>query len=210
MTAPTSRYRSPRRDDAAAATRTAILDAARELFLARGYAAVTVPEIAKAARVATQTVYASAGGKSGVLTALLQPLLDDTSAATATAEARETADPRRVLALAAAGTRRVHETHRELLHSLVRQAPGEPAAQLAVDDAVAKCLHGLTAIAERLRELPGVRTDRLIDTLYFFFGPDAWYGLVTTRGWTFDDAESWLHDAACRTLLDPGRERDAG
>ncbi|MDR7274013.1 TetR/AcrR family transcriptional regulator [Catenuloplanes atrovinosus] len=207
MTAPTSRYRSPRREDSAAATRTAILDAARELFLERGYPAVTVPEIARAARVATQTVYASAGGKSGVLAALLQPLLDDDGAATANAEARRTTDPRAVIALAAAGTRRVHETYRELLHHLIRQAPGEPAAQLAVDDAVAKCRTGLAAIAGRLRELDGVRTDlpgdRLLDALYFYFGPDAWYGLVTTQGWPFDDAESWLRDAACRTLLRP-------
>lgn len=206
MTAPASRYRSPRREDAAAATRAAILDAARELFMTRGYAAVTVPEIAKAARVATQTVYASAGGKSGVLAALLQPLMDDTTAAQANVEARASTDPRHVLALTAVSARRVHEAHYEILHGLVHQAPGESAAQLAIDDAVAKCLRGFTSIAEHLRHLDHVRPhlagDRLVDTLYFFFGPEAWYGLVTSRGWTFDEAETWLHDAACRTLLD--------
>jgi AcrR family transcriptional regulator len=206
MTAPTSRYRSPRREDAAAATRAAILSAAKELFMAHGYAAVTVPEIAKAARVATQTVYASAGGKSGVLAALLQPLMDDTKAAAANVEARASTDPRHVLSLTAASARRVHEEHYDILHGLVHQAPGEPAAQLAVDDAVAKCLRGFSAIAQHLRTLGGVRPDlagdRLVDSLYFFFGPDAWYGLVTSRGWTFDQAETWLHDAACRTLLD--------
>ncbi|MFI5839050.1 TetR/AcrR family transcriptional regulator [Catenuloplanes sp. NPDC051500] len=202
----TVRYRSPRREDAAAATRAAILTAARDLFLERGYATVTVPEIAKAARVATQTVYASAGGKSGVLAALLQPLLDDTSAVEANAGGRETTDPRRVLALAASGSRRVHENHRDILHGLIRQAPGEPAAQLAIDDAVAKCLRGLTGVADRLLQLDGLRAglgrEQLIDELYFFFGHHAWYDLVADRGWTFDRAETWLATAAARTLLE--------
>jgi AcrR family transcriptional regulator len=206
VTAPASRYSSPRRDDGAAATRAAILNAARTLFLERGFATVTVPEIARSARVATQTVYASTGGKSGVLAALLQPLLDDTSAAEVSAGARATNDPRRVIALTAAGTRHVHETHREILHGLILRAPGEPAAQAAIDDAAAKCLRGLTGVADRLSELDGLRAgldrEQLIDKLYFFFGRRAWYDLVTDRGWTFDRAEVWLTEAACRTLLE--------
>src|SRR5690349_14881213 len=142
---PGARYHSPRREDAATATRAAIMERARDMFLERGYASVTVPEIAKAAGVATQTVYASAGGKAGILAALLRPALEDSTASSVNAASRETTDPRQVIALAAAGTRRVHEQYRDLLYDLVRQAPGEPAAQQVVDDAVAKCLRGLTA-----------------------------------------------------------------
>jgi len=200
-----ARYHSPRREDAAAGTRAEILRHARELFLARGYAGVTVPEIARAARVATQTVYASAGGKAGILAALLRPVLDDTTAGAANADARETTDPRRVIALAAAGTRRVHEQYRDLLYGLVRQAPGEPAAQQVIDDAVAKCLRGLAGVADRLLELealrPGISREQAIDGLWFYFGHHAWYGLAGDRGWTFDQAEEWLREAACRTLL---------
>jgi hypothetical protein len=65
----------------------------------------------------------------------MRPLLDDTTACAADADARETTDPRRVIALAAAGNRRVHEQYRDILYGLVRQAPGEPAAQQVIDDA---------------------------------------------------------------------------
>jgi AcrR family transcriptional regulator len=52
-----------RRRQGAARTRTAILDAARELFTERGYAATPMSAIAERAGVALDTVYASAGRK---------------------------------------------------------------------------------------------------------------------------------------------------
>jgi len=45
-------YNSPRRQQAAAATREAIIEAALELFACQGYARTTVAQIAEAARVA--------------------------------------------------------------------------------------------------------------------------------------------------------------
>ena len=62
-----SRYYSPRRMDAAADTRAAIMRSARELLIAHGYPDVTVAQIAAAARVAIQTVYSSTGGKTAIL-----------------------------------------------------------------------------------------------------------------------------------------------
>ncbi|MEP6979205.1 MAG: helix-turn-helix domain-containing protein, partial [Nakamurella sp.] len=47
----TRSYRSPRRAEQAAATRREVLEAARELFVAHGYSATTVAEIAQRARV---------------------------------------------------------------------------------------------------------------------------------------------------------------
>src|SRR5690348_10673892 len=117
---PAARYYSPRREDAAAATRGAILTHALRLFLEHGYAGVTVTQIAKAAEVAPQTVYASAGGKAGILAALFRPILEDTTARQANGAGRDTTDPRQVIALAAAGTRHVSEQYRDLLNDLVR------------------------------------------------------------------------------------------
>ena len=53
------RYDATRRRQAAARTRTAILDAARELFTERGYAATPMTAIADRAGVALDTVYAA-------------------------------------------------------------------------------------------------------------------------------------------------------
>lgn len=200
----TGRYRSPRREDAAAATREAILSHARELFLRRGYAATTVPEIARAAQVATQTVYASAGGKAAMFTELLEPAINDPIAAEAMTAARQAEDPERVLELCATAARCGQERYWDIVYGLMRRPPDDELAQQAVGNVTAKCMEALDVIAQRLNDLgalePGLSPDRAADILWFYFGPGAWSSLVGDRGWTFDQAEQWLLQAARREL----------
>ena len=202
----TTRYSSPRREDAAAATRTEILSRARDLFLTRGYAATTVPEIARAARVATQTVYASAGGKAAMFAELLQPAINDPTAAHAMTAARQATDPGQVLELCATAARCGQERYWDIVYGLMRRPPDDELAQRAIANVAAKCMEALTVIAQRLNELgalrPGISPGRAADMLCFFFGPNAWYSLVGDRGWTFDQAEQWLLGAARRDLLE--------
>ena len=61
------RYHAPRRAEQAAATRRAVLDAARALFTTRGYPATTVAEIARRAAVNVDTLYATVGRKPALL-----------------------------------------------------------------------------------------------------------------------------------------------
>ena len=63
-------YRSALRDQQAAATRQAVLGAARELFLAQGYGATTVEQIAERAGVSKPTVFSAVGSKQAVLAAV--------------------------------------------------------------------------------------------------------------------------------------------
>ena len=202
----TSRYSSPRREDAAAATREAILSRARELFLTHGYAATTVPEIARAARVAPQTVYASAGGKAALFAELLQPAINDPTAAEAMTAACQAKDPEHVLALCATAARCGQERYWDIVYGLMRRPPDDELAQQAITNVAAKCMGVLTVIARRLDELgalrPGITPVRAADMLWFFFGPNAWYSLVGDRGWTFDQAEQWLLEAVRRDLLE--------
>jgi AcrR family transcriptional regulator len=199
------RYRSPRREDAAAATREAILAHARELFLARGYGATTVPEIARAAQVAPQTVYASAGGKAALFAELLQPAINDPTAADAMAAAQAADDPERVLELGATAARSGQEKYWDVVSGLMRRPPEDELAQQAIANVTTKCMAALTAIAQRLDDLDalpaGIGPGEAADILWFYFGPGAWYSLVGDRGWTFDRAAEWLLQAARRALL---------
>ena len=61
------RYNSPLREEQAGLTRRRALAAARDLFLAHGYAGTTVAEVAKAAGLSPDTIYVSLGGKQGLL-----------------------------------------------------------------------------------------------------------------------------------------------
>lgn len=199
------RYHSPRREDAAAATRAAILARAQELFLSRGYDGATVPEIARAARVAPQTVYASVGGKAALFVELLKPAINDPTAVEAMVAARATDDPRRVVALCAKGARSGQERYWDLVYKLMRRPPDDTLAQQAIDNIMVKCLESLAGIAEHLKDLdalrPGLDTAQAVDALWFYFGQNAWASLVGERGWTFDRAEAWLRTCAARDLL---------
>ena len=62
-----AKYHSARRQEQAEATRKAILDAARDLFIERSYARTTIADIATAAHVAVPTVYVSVGTKPAIL-----------------------------------------------------------------------------------------------------------------------------------------------
>src|SRR5881628_145973 len=79
-------YHSPRRAEQAAATRGAVLDAAREAFVSNGYAATTVADIARRARVAVDTVYATVGRKPALLREVLEAAISGTDDAVPAAD----------------------------------------------------------------------------------------------------------------------------
>ena len=70
-------YHSPLRAGQADETRRKVLTAAQELFVARGYAGTTVTAVAEAAGVSPDTIYASLGGKSGLLEGVLSVTRSD-------------------------------------------------------------------------------------------------------------------------------------
>jgi AcrR family transcriptional regulator len=200
------KYHSPLRANSAAATREAILTSAHALFLARGYAGVTIAEIADAGKVAVPTVYSSVGNKPKILAALLEPALTDPAIADTLAAVETSDDPRAVIELTAEGTRRTHERHWELVYGLFyRDPPGEPAVKAVLDRGADDYVQALTRVAGRLADLDGLRADvsraEAVDLLWFYLGPHAWITLVGERGWSFARARSWTARSACQALL---------
>jgi AcrR family transcriptional regulator len=61
------RYDSPRRAEQARATERTVLRAAHDLFVAQGYGRTTIADIARAAGVSVETVYARFGNKATLL-----------------------------------------------------------------------------------------------------------------------------------------------
>ncbi|MFD7440884.1 TetR/AcrR family transcriptional regulator [Streptomyces sp. NPDC059909] len=202
----TRKYDCPRRTSSAAATHEAILSNAHRLFLARGYAGVTIGEIAEAANVAVPTVYSSAGNKPSILTALLEPALTDPAIADTLAAVEASDNPRTVIELTAEGTRLTHERHWELVYGLFyRNPPGEPAVKAVLDRGADGYVQALTRVADRLVALDALRADvpraEAVDILWFHLGPHAWMTLVGERAWPFDRAQTWTARSACQALL---------
>jgi len=72
---PRRAYDSHRRREQADATRRAVLDAARELFVHGGYAGTTIVAIAARAQVSAETVYARFRNKRTILSELIDVVM---------------------------------------------------------------------------------------------------------------------------------------
>ena len=104
-----STYKSARRQQQAQATRRDIVRAARELFAERGYSATSMTDIARAAEVAVQTIYASCGSKRELALALVDAIDEEADVAPLSAQLATAQDPRELIALGARLTRQLNE-----------------------------------------------------------------------------------------------------
>jgi AcrR family transcriptional regulator len=206
-------YHSPRRAEQAAATRAAILSAARELFVARGYAGTTVADIARQARVAVDTVYATVGRKPALLREVLETAISGTDVAIP-AQQRDY-----VVRVRAAATARgkITEYVRGLVEVLSRLAPVYLTLRDAgVTDAGSAALwqeiaqrraSNMLMFAADLRSTGDLRADLsdrdVADIVWSMNSPEYWVLLVGERGWTPERFAAYLIDAWTRLLLRP-------
>jgi TetR/AcrR family transcriptional regulator of autoinduction and epiphytic fitness len=141
------------RAERAAATRTAILDAARQRFLDAGYAATTLRAIAVDAGVAVQTVYAVFGSKANILRALRASVVDDPDASEAYALALAADDVAQVLDAFARSVRLRWEAGHEVVSIDSKAATADPDVRAEVATANARRAAGIRRLAHRLRDL---------------------------------------------------------
>ena len=196
-------YTSPRRQESAARTRQAIVDAATRLFLERGYAATTIADIATAARVAPATVYTSVGGKPKVLEAISQPPADDPELARLISEVEAADDPHEAIRRSAKATRYSAETNADVFAVIMLNAPFDPTVAAAAADMAANFRKGARRLVNHLRELGALPrgTANDVDTVVYFLGHASWHRMVTDLGWTYDRAQKWLADRLAQALL---------
>jgi AcrR family transcriptional regulator len=203
-------YNSPRRQQAAAAPREAIIEAALELFACQGYARTTVAQIAEAAQVAANTVYTSVGGKPQLLAAITEGGTGDPDVAeTLTAVARTT-DPAEVIRLTAAGTRQVNQRRAKAVAVLLDSAQADLAAAEMLRATVRHYRDALATLAGRLADLGAVGPadlERAADVFWYLFGWTSWRTLTTDLGWSWDEAEQWLDQRGIDALLQQERRK---
>lgn len=204
-------YRSPLRAQRAAATRHAVLGAAREVFLATGYSAGTVAEIASRAGVAVDTVYASVGRKPELLRAVVESSLSGTDEAVP-AEQRDYVTRIRAAATApakiavyAAAVAQVQERLGPVHLALRDAGASDPHSAALWQEISDRRAANMRSFVADLRTAGGVRTDLpddvLADVVWSTNGPEYWTLLVVGRGWSTEQFAAWLADAWCRLLL---------
>lgn len=206
-------YHAPRRQQAAANTRRAIIDAATRLFAERGYTAVTMATIAEAAGVATDTVYAAVGPKPVLFRLLVEGAISGKDWPV-TAEERDYVqsiraepDAARKLVIYASATRRIQERLAPLFRALQSAASAEPelaALWAEIGERRAKNMRLLAGeLAETGRLQEGVSVDEAADVIWATNAAEFYVLLVQQRGWEAEHYERWLANAWQRLLLKP-------
>jgi AcrR family transcriptional regulator len=213
MSQPARRYVSQVRDDQARRTRLAIVTAARELFLARGYAATTIDAIAESAQVSRRTVFNAAGGKLELLKLAHDWAVagDDEPVAVAERPAVQAIlaerDPARALQLWAEMVTAIATRVAPIAGVLYAAADVDPEAAEMLATAASNRMFGATAFVGHLAALDGlaagVSQQSAADLCWSFTDGHLYRLLVLERGWTTDEYSRWLSGALAATLLRP-------
>lgn len=208
-TPPARRY--PRRELAASRTRAALVRAATELFVERGYLATSVSAIAERAGVGRATVFTSVPGGKPELLKLARDLAlagDDEPVPVPQRpwfrHAMAADDPRELIRRQSHNYRTILERAAGLEHALVIGAADAP--ELAELEATARTQRafGAGVVIDRLVELGAVPADRraaAADTLYALASPDVYLLLTRDRRWPGDRYEQWLAATLIGALL---------
>ncbi|MER7728976.1 TetR/AcrR family transcriptional regulator [Streptomyces sp. NPDC096323] len=197
-----------RRAEYAQTTRRAILDAARELFVRKGYFGTKVEEIARTARVAPATVYAVGGGKNGLLRTLVESgtTAEDIPAILALIESFT--EPRELIRFIVRATRAKFEEWSDLMRQVAAAAPQEPKVREIQQIAHQSLRGGLALTADRLAAMgalrAGVDASRATDLLWIYLSNTAYFVRTDDLGWSLDESEAWLDETLPAVLLAHG------
>lgn len=196
------RYESSRREEQARETRTRVVRAAHDLFVAQGYGRTTIAEIARAAGVSPETVYATFGNKATLLRKAWYlnfrgdeedvPLFDRPEMRAILAIGDLAERIRAHAAFVAAGNRR----SAALLHAMEGAAASEPgAAEMLAEwadrrrDVATKYAHAAAETGQL-----AITEDECRDILFATMDGALWRRLALEQGWSDKRYAAWLAD----------------
>ena len=191
--------------------RAAVVDAARTLFLERGYGATTIEAISGLADVPVATVYRLFSSKHGILKSLLDqsivgddrdvPMVDRPPVRALLAEQ----DPKQQLAGFVALTAGVNAAVAPLYRVLVSAAGNDADAAALLDTLTSQRQQGQRRIARALARAgalrSGLRERDAADIIHALLSPELYRLLVIDRGWTTERYQPWLTKTLIQQLL---------
>jgi AcrR family transcriptional regulator len=205
------RYHSPRRAAAAAATRARIRDAATELFVAKGFVATTMREVAIHAGVGERTLYDAFPNKAALFGHTLGVATVGDEEPVPVAERPEVLAARDALDPATAITRMVNystallERAGGLIMVSVEAAGSDPDMRQAADAGARethRVCHAFTQALHQRRALrPGLDSAAAADIMYAMLSPHLHHLLRRHRTWSAARYRAWLERVLTRELL---------
>jgi len=193
--------------------RAAVVEAARALFLERGYGATTVEAISDISDVPPATVYRLFSSKRGILKALLDvsivgddqavPLPDRPHVRSLVGDP----DPRAQLAGFVGIAAQVNARTAAIYRILVSAASSDPDAAALVYELARERERGQGLVARSLAGAgalsPSLREEDAADIIHALMSPEVYQLLVSDRGWPPARYEQWLTGILVDQLLPP-------
>jgi AcrR family transcriptional regulator len=205
-------YHSPQRQLQAELTRRKLLEAARRLFAAQGYAATTLPAIAREAEVSPPTVTAVFGTKVRLLGALINLMVRGDAESPPLAQRPwwqvmlSEPDARRQLTLHATNVRQIHERSADVAEIVRGAAAADPEIAAMLRQLASGRLSDARIVAQSLAKkralAEGVTVERAADLLWALCSHDLYRMLVIEQHWPPEDYERWLASSLIHSLLD--------
>src|SRR4051794_10841206 len=191
---PSRQYRSQLRAEQARRTRTRITDAARELFLERGFAATTIAALAEQAGVAPETVYAIYRTKAGLLEGVVRSAVFRDRESEEVLQADWVKDLLRLPDLTAQITALARHTAQTValtspVYAMI-PAAGTGTGELAELQRQSREIRFsgqaavIAAIATDQTLRPGLTIEEAADTFSALASPELHHILTTDRGWS--------------------------
>jgi AcrR family transcriptional regulator len=191
--------------------RRAVIDAARTLFLERGYGATTIDAISADSDVPPATVYRLFSSKRGILKALLDVSIvgdDDLVPMAERPHIRSLLadpDPKKTVASFVHVAAEVNARTAAVYRILTSAAASDAEAATLLDELTRQRQHGQGLVA---RALAGRRALRRAlrehdagDIIHALVSPEVYWLLVVDRGWPPERYETWLTDTLVDQLL---------
>ncbi len=206
-------YNSALRQEQARETRLRILDAARRLFLERGYVATPIEAIAEEAGVVSQTVYAAFGNKRTILARLMDVAIGGDDQPLPILErpepqrVRHEPDQRQQLRMMAHGIREIVERAGPIFDVMRGAAAADPRIAALYRQLQEERLRNITTVTAWVAEKGPLRSGLTVaaaaDIVWTLTSTDVHRLLTVDRGWTGDQYAQWLGDTLIALLLLP-------
>ena len=195
-----------------------IIEAAKTLFVARGYPATTLEAIAEAANTSLPTLYRLFASKRELLSAVVDVSFagDDEPVAFGdrpeVQAARAEPDPQALIKAFAGITGQFMQRSSAVMRVLASASEVDNDAAELMDQIRQQRHTGqsriVAALAERDALDPSIQFSQAVDLTYAILSPEVHHLLTAERGWTGEQYERFLQRALRALLLagnDPGR-----
>ena len=202
-------YDSSRRRAQATETRSAIVAAARDLFIEQGYARSTMADIAAAAGVSVETIYAAFRNKATLLHRAWDITVggDDQDIVfherPEVLAIRNEPDLAKRLMLHAAFSTQTAQRIAPFQLMVQSAAGADPAALAMLDEMGRQRLVGMTVMAAEVAKTGqlAVSEEECRDVIWSTTDGMLWHRLVNERGWTNERFADWLGHIWVRLLV---------